>query len=91
MRVFCIQLANFYKYNLSDSLSQSTESPILFRSYGHEIPFSDQKGASKIGDSVLCAIISCVRVLVDQRNGTVGRALCAKSTAVVGELLGIIL
>jgi hypothetical protein len=34
--------------------NQSTESPILFRSYGHEIPFSDQKWASKIGDSVLC-------------------------------------
>jgi hypothetical protein len=28
--------------------------PILFRSCGHETPFSDQKGASKIGDSVLC-------------------------------------
>jgi hypothetical protein len=32
---------------------QSTESPILFRSCGHETPFSDQKWASKIGDSVL--------------------------------------
>jgi hypothetical protein len=34
-------------------LDQSTESPILFRSCGHETPFSDQKGVSKIGDSVL--------------------------------------
>jgi hypothetical protein len=34
---------------------QSTESPILFRSHGHETPFSDQNGASKIGDSVLCS------------------------------------
>ncbi len=36
---------------------QSAESPILFRSCGHETPFSDQKVASKIGnfsaDSVL--------------------------------------
>jgi hypothetical protein len=32
---------------------QSTEYPILFRSCGHETPFSDQKGASKIGDFVL--------------------------------------
>ncbi len=32
---------------------QSTESPILFRSCGHETPFYDQKGASKIGDIVL--------------------------------------
>jgi hypothetical protein len=35
---------------------QRTESPILFRSCphcGHETPFSDQKWASKIGDSVL--------------------------------------
>ncbi len=30
------------------------EIPDLFRSCGHETPFSDQKGASKIGDSVLC-------------------------------------
>ncbi len=35
------------------ALTQSTESPILFRSYGHEIQCSDQKWASKIGDSVL--------------------------------------
>jgi hypothetical protein len=34
-------------------LEQST-SPILFRSCEHEIPFSDQNEASKIGDSVLC-------------------------------------
>jgi hypothetical protein len=34
-------------------LSQSTESPILCSSCGHETPFSDQKVASKIGDSVL--------------------------------------
>jgi hypothetical protein len=27
--------------------------PDLFRSCGHETPFSDQKGAAKIGDSVL--------------------------------------
>jgi hypothetical protein len=32
---------------------QSAESPILFRSHGHETPLSDQNGASKIGDSVL--------------------------------------
>ncbi len=32
---------------------QSTESPILFRSCGHETPFSDQKMGIKIGDSVL--------------------------------------
>ncbi len=38
----------------NDTTMQSTESPILFRSCGHETPFSDQKGASKIGDSVLC-------------------------------------
>ncbi len=31
-------------------LDQSTESPILFRSCGHETSFSDQKGASKIGE-----------------------------------------
>jgi hypothetical protein len=37
-------------------MDQSTESPILFRSCGHETPFSDQKGASKIGDSVLWAV-----------------------------------
>jgi hypothetical protein len=34
-------------------IAQSTESPILFRSCGHETQFSDQNGASKIGDSVL--------------------------------------
>ncbi len=39
---------------------QSTESPILFRSYRLETPFSDQKWASKIGDSVLCAAMRCV-------------------------------
>ncbi len=38
----------------SRTFSQSTESPILFRSCGHETQFSDQNGASKIGDSVLC-------------------------------------
>jgi hypothetical protein len=40
---------------------QSTESPILFRSCGHETPFSGQKWASKIGDSVLwcvCVLLS---------------------------------
>ncbi len=40
------------------SPDKSTESPILFRSCGHETPFSDQKGASKIGDSVLCTRLS---------------------------------
>jgi hypothetical protein len=30
-------------------LVQCTESPILFRSYGHEIPFSDQKWHRKSG------------------------------------------
>ncbi len=46
----------FYKNTnaRNDTTMQSTESPILFRSCGHETPFSDQKGASKIGDSVLC-------------------------------------
>ncbi len=42
--------------------TQSTESPILFRSCphcGHETPFSDQNEASKIGDSVLCLYTSC--------------------------------
>ncbi len=39
---------------------QSTESPILFRSCGHETPFYDQKGASKIGDSVLWFRLSFV-------------------------------
>jgi hypothetical protein len=36
-----------------NGLGQSTESPILFRSCGYETPFSDQKWASKFGDSVL--------------------------------------
>jgi hypothetical protein len=50
---------------VTDGCTQSTESPILFRSCGHETPFSDQKWASKIGDSVLwlhesrVAIIFC--------------------------------
>ncbi len=39
-----------------DALYQSTESPILFRWCGHETPFSDQKWASKIGDSVFCFV-----------------------------------
>jgi hypothetical protein len=34
---------------------QSTESPIYFVHAGAKPPFSDQKGASEIGDSVLCA------------------------------------
>ncbi len=38
--------------------NQSTESPILFRSCGHETPFYDQKGASQIGDSVLWSKLS---------------------------------
>ncbi len=41
------------KTDFAHRLMQSTESPILFRSHGHETPFSDQNGASKIGDSVL--------------------------------------
>ena len=35
-------------------IDQSSESPISFRSYGQETPFSDQKLASGIGDSELC-------------------------------------
>ncbi len=43
-----------HTHELITAMGQSTESPILFRSCGPETPFSDQKGASKIGDSVLC-------------------------------------
>jgi hypothetical protein len=50
--IFCDHLANLLQ-KIRISRTQSTESPILFRSYGHETRFYDQKGASKIGDSVL--------------------------------------
>jgi hypothetical protein len=46
-------LQQLCKMITKDSSNQSTESQILFRSCGHETPFTDQKGASKIGDSVL--------------------------------------
>jgi hypothetical protein len=40
--IFCNTFARWTK-------DQSTESPILFRSCGHETPFSDQKGHHKSG------------------------------------------
>jgi hypothetical protein len=53
--------------------SYRARNPDLFRSCGHETPFSDQKGASKIGDSVLwphmllsfVIILSCKDVTKD--------------------------
>jgi hypothetical protein len=70
----CKYFTKLTKYKASNSreqriaschIMQSTESPILFRSCphcGHETPFSDQKEASKIGDSVLwshaCAFVN---------------------------------
>jgi hypothetical protein len=59
-RIAIISGVLFCKTHLANMLQnrkpsvQSTESPILFRSCEHETPFSDQKEASKIGDSVLC-------------------------------------
>jgi hypothetical protein len=67
-----------YKYksiiNQPTDSNQNTESPILFRSYRHETPFSDQKWASKIWDSVLMATH---RTAVDQitESGESGRLL----------------
>ncbi len=43
--------------------------PNFFRSCGHETPFYDQKGASKIGDSVLC-LRSLVSRVVWEKSGT---------------------
>ena len=56
----------------SRTFRQSAESPILFRSHGHETPLSDQNGASKIGDSVLCfqASVECRVKIVDKRVTT---------------------
>jgi hypothetical protein len=53
--VLCTGCSMHWFYAHIHAASQSTESPILFRSCGHETPFSDQKWASKIGDSVLCS------------------------------------
>jgi hypothetical protein len=59
---------------------QSTESPILFRSCGRETPFSDQKGASKIGESH-ALVACCPKVLVACQPGfgmaerTIGNAV----------------
>ncbi len=44
----------FARWVYNNTNAQSTESPILFRSFEHETQFSDQNDASKIGDSVLC-------------------------------------
>ncbi len=59
--------SSFDLYSPPQSFDQSTESPILFRSCGHETPFSDQKRGIKIRDSVLyirpCARTQPIRQL----------------------------
>jgi hypothetical protein len=52
--------------HLARAPSQSTESPILFRSCGHETPFSDQKWASKNrGFSALHRVVPFGRRVAD--------------------------
>jgi hypothetical protein len=70
-RAICILLVSGQELTLPN---QNTESPILFRSRGHEPPFSDQKEASKIGDSVLCPNLSPKRRFGRATTSAVGNS-----------------